>query len=75
MARAMAIEPRIADTAMPAGVPLLKMRAAAVKAPKTVTPERAFIPDIRGVWRRVGTLDMSLYPTTVATANTPRRIN
>jgi len=37
-------------------------------------PLRAFIPDIRGVWRRLGTVLMMLYPRRVATIKIPTRI-
>lgn len=40
--------------------------AVATREPKTVTPERAFMPDIRGVWSKDGTSLITLYPASVA---------
>ena len=39
----------------------------AASAPSTVMPDRAFMPDISGVCRRLGTFLINRYPTTVAT--------
>jgi len=36
--------------------------AAAMRAPKTVTPEIALVPDINGVCSREGTLVIAQYP-------------
>jgi hypothetical protein len=48
MARITAAVPRIR-------LPVVSAAAVAVSAPNTVTPEMAFIPDIRGVCNRGGT--------------------
>lgn len=39
-------------------------------APTTVIPERAFIPDISGVWSKLGIFLITKYPTTEDTMNT-----
>lgn len=59
IARAIAREPNIAESTMPA-VPSLKSEALADNAPSTVTPDKAFIPDISGVCKSVGTFEISL---------------
>jgi hypothetical protein len=48
--------------------------ATVVNAPRTVMPLRAFMPDIRGVWSRLGTFLMMLYPRRVATIKIPTKI-
>jgi hypothetical protein len=48
------------------------MVAKTAMAPRTVMPERAFIPDIRGVCNSEGTDDIILYPRI---AQASRKIN
>ena len=43
-------------------------------APKIEMPDRAFIPDMRGVCKRLGTFFIMKYPTTVETTKTRTKI-
>lgn len=42
-------------------------RAGGGQRARIVTPDSAFMPDISGVCKRLGTLEMSLYPTSAET--------
>ena len=75
IASATAIIPKIDDKAFAATELAANPAAVAVSAPRTVIPDSAFIPDISGVCKRLGTFLMSRYPTTVATAKTPSKIS